>query len=437
MTPFSSQEAIQQRPGAWLMGSRAMSLEASRGAETGSDGAQSPAATLQRRIKLCFISPLGYGLYHPEAAVPFGGAELQCFLLSQELARDPGLDVIVLTNVESGPGSEAHGALTLVKRRARHRLARYPVLRPLTLVAGICGYLASFWDMYWVLRSIDADAYLHAGAGVEVGAYGLICRMLRRRFIYLVASSADIEEPYGKVAGTLRRLYPAGLRLADAIVCRTHDQQAGVQRQYGRDSTLIRTGHPTGTVLNRPRTTILWVGRMHPLKQPEKFLDLAERLPGESCVMVAMRDRLHEDLWGRIQRRASALPNVTLRHNVARHETDGLFAEAKLFVNTSTYEGFPNTFVEAAMHGMPIVSLIVNPDHVLTDKGIGRCAEGSFEQLVNDARALSTTDGTWSDYARRARAYAMQHHDIRRSALDLKSLVTSLVSPHIARSDPA
>ncbi len=437
MTSFSSQEATPRRPGARPTESRVVEIEASRARETGSDDARLSATTPQRRVKLCFISPLGYGLYRPEAAVPFGGAELQCFLLSQELARDPSLDVVVLTTVESEPGAEAFGALTLVKRRARHRLASHRVLRPLTLVRGVWGYLSSFWGMYRLLRSIDADVYLHAGAGVEVGAYGLICRLLRRRFIYLVASSADVEEPYGRVTGTLRRLYPAGLRLADAIVCRTHDQQTGVRRRYGRGSTLIRTGHPTGTVANRPRTTILWVGRMHPLKQPEKFLDLAERLPGESCVMVAMRDTRHEDLWERIQQRASALPNVTLRHNVARRETDGLFAEAKLFVNTSTYEGFPNTFVEAAMHGMPIVSLIVNPDRVLTDKGIGRCAEGSFEQLVTDARALSTTDATWSDCARRARAYATQHHDIRRSARELKLLVTSLVSPHVPGSVPA
>ncbi len=417
--------------------SATIGLEASRVGETGRAVAQSRPATPPRRVKLCFISPLGYGLYHPDAAVPFGGAELQCFLLSRELARDPELDVVVLTTVESEPGSEAHGALTLVKRQARRRLARHPVLRPHTLLGGVWGYLCAFRDMYRLLRSIDADAYLHAGAGVEVGAYALICRLLRRRFVYLVASSADVEEPYGKVAGTLRRLYPAGLRLANAIVCRTQDQQAWMRRRYGRSSTLIRTGHPTQPVLDRPRTAILWVGRMHPLKQPERFLDLAERLQGESCVMVAMRDPLHEDLWERIRRRASALPNVTLRSNATRLETEALFAQAKLFVNTSTYEGFPNTFVEAAMHGMPIVSLIVNPDRVLTEQGIGRCAEGSFETLVSDARALCRPGGTWSDYARRARAYAMEHHDITRSARELKSLVTSLVSAPVPRSAPA
>lgn len=422
MSVLSSQEATEPRPSTWPM----------------KDGdAGSRTAVSARRLKLCFISPLGYGLYHPEAAVPFGGAELQSFLLSRELAKDPALDVVVLTTVDAEPGSEARGAVTLVRRRARHRLARHRVLRLRTLAAGAWGYLASFRDMYRLLRSIDADVYLHTGAGVEVGAYGLICRLLRRRFVYLVASSADIEEPCGKVTGTLRRLYPAGLRLADAIVCRTRDQQAWVRRRYGRDSALIRTGHPTGAVLDRPKTTLLWVGRMHPLKQPELFLDLAERLPGEACVMVAMRDRLQEGLWERVQRRASALSNVTLHHSVARHEIAELFARAKLFVNTSTYEGFPNTFVEAAMQGVPIVSLLVNPDRVLTDQGIGRCADGSFDRLVSEARALAARDGTWEDRAGRARAYALEHHDITRSARDLRTLVTSLVTPRTTWSAPA
>ena len=76
-----------------------------------------------------------------------------------------------------------------------------------------------------MFQDIDADVYLHAGAGVEVGAYALICRLLRRRFLFFIASSADLWEPYGRIDGPLKWLFPLGIRLAHAIVCRTAEQQ--------------------------------------------------------------------------------------------------------------------------------------------------------------------------------------------------------------------
>jgi glycosyltransferase involved in cell wall biosynthesis len=383
--------------------------------------------TLQRRVKLCFLSPLGYGLYRPESGYVYGGAELQLYLLSQELSLDPELDVVVLTTVEEEPGREQCGRVTLMKRRAQHRLAHSRGGGTPRMFRAIQGYLAALFEMFRLLRAIDADVYVHAGAGVEVGAYAMICRLLGRRFVYVVASSADVDTPHGKIQGVLRWLFPVGLRLAHAIVCRTREQQRSLQTRYGRSSTLIRTGHPVRMDENKNRHAVLWVGRIHPLKRPHLFLDLAEHLSAERCVMVAMHDAHHADLWHSIRKRASTLPNVLLHENVPWKDMLGIFARAKLSVNTSTYEGFPNTFVEAAMQGVPTLSLAVNPDEVLTAHHIGCCAGGSFDRLVGDAKRLCTSEGQRMEYARRARAYAQDEHDICRSAGELKTLVKSLL----------
>lgn len=379
-------------------------------------------------LKLCFLSPLGYGLYRPDAGLRFGGAELQFFLLARHLAAEADVEVVVLTTVESDPGVEVRGPLTLVKRRARHRLARHRTLRAGTLLRASWDYATALRDMYRLLRDLDADVYLHSGAGVEVGAYAVIARLLRRRFVYVVASEADVRDPCGLVTGALRRLYPLGLRLADAVVCRTRDQQAWLRRRYGRASALIKTGHPTAAVLDQPRSGILWVGRVHPLKQPHHFLDVAEQLGAEPCVMAAMHDPAHEELWRSVRRRASELANVTLCENVPWREVGALFARAKLLVNTSTYEGFPNTFVEAGMHGTPIVSLAVDPDRVLAEHGIGRCAGGSLERLVAEVRTLCRSEPSRAACARRARAYAVEHHDIQHAARAFKRLAVSLAT---------
>jgi len=53
-------------------------------------------------MKVCFISPMGYGLYDPRRGYPFGGAEVQFHLL----AADPAFEVAVVTMVREIPGVE-------------------------------------------------------------------------------------------------------------------------------------------------------------------------------------------------------------------------------------------------------------------------------------------------------------------------------------------
>ncbi len=382
-------------------------------------------------IRVCFISPLGYGLYRPESGHAFGGAEVQFFLLACALSSDQEFEVSVLTTVETQPGTERYGSLEVIKRQGLGRLAGHREGTCWNEVKALRGYLSAFLDMRALLRTIGADVYLHAGAGVEVGAYALICRLLRRRFVYVVASSVDLTHPNGKVKGPLRWLYSVGLRLADAVICRSSEQQAWLLDRYGLQGVLIRTGHPIPTPLVRARrcedtSSILWVGRIHPLKQPEMFLDLAERVPNEHFVMIVMPDDAQEALWRRIQQRGVRLSNVTVYERIPWNEVSTHLGRAKLLVNTSTYEGFPNTFVQAALHGIPILSWAVDPDGVLSREGIGICARGSFDSLVASTRQMCASPDLQGQMGKRAQDYARRYHDLNDSAEELKTLVRRL-----------
>lgn len=394
-----------------------------------SKGEEAPA-DVSSRIKVCFISPLGYGLYRPESAYPFGGAEVQFFILAHALATDSVLRVTVLTTVHEEAGVERDGFLTLMKRKAQGRAAT-PTTSAREWLKALQGYVAAFRNMWKTLRDIEADVYLHAGAGVEVGAYALICRLLRRRFVFVVASSADLCRPNGQVQGPLAWLFPLGVRLADAVVCRTAEQMEWLRTRYRREGVLIRSGHHVPERVPEAqarleKTTVLWVGRMHPLKQPGMFLDLAERLPKERCVMVIMHDPAHEDLARAVRARASALENVFLHEDVPFTEMEKFYERAKLIVNTSTYEGFPNTFVQAAMHGTAILSWIVDPDGVLTRHRIGICAEGSYDRLVASAERVCAVESLRTELGKRAAEYALENHDVNQSAEALKILIRTL-----------
>lgn len=377
-------------------------------------------------IKVCLISPLGYGLYNPDSGLSFGGAEVQFYLLANALASDPAYSVSVLTTVRENPGVEVCGELKVFKRQGQRRTDLKLQRGFLQRVQHSWSYLEAFEEMRRQFMEIDADVYIHAGAGVEVGAYSLICRLLRRRFLFFVASSADLWEPYGEVEGPLKWLFPLGVRLAHEVVCRSSEQQDRLHTQYGRTGVLIRTGHPRPPMRGAPKSYVLWVGRGNPLKQPEMFLDLAARLPYHRFVMVLAHEDTHPDLLQRVRTQAAMLSNLDLYEDVPWSKIDNFFAHARAFVNTSTYEGFPNTFVQAALHGAPVVSWRVDPDQLLSTGQLGLCAGESFDRLVDLVQGLCESEVGWHTLSQSVEHYASTHHLLSVSVSALKALLSSL-----------
>ena len=116
--------------------------------EASSGGGLKLMNTKPRPLRICFISPLGYGLYHPEAKVPFGGAEVQFYLSARALARVPGFDVSVLTTVGEQPFTEVIEGLTLIARRTKGRLteeSRDAIFNGSFSVRSYTRYMAALW----------------------------------------------------------------------------------------------------------------------------------------------------------------------------------------------------------------------------------------------------------------------------------------------------
>ena len=388
---------------------------------------------LGRPLKVCVISPLGYGLYRPDLGRPFGGAELQLYWLATSLAQNPACAVTVLTTVEQEPGEEQYGPLRLIKRQAGKRLGGVPETGLVRWLTALRGYGSAYAEMRRLFCAIDADLYIHAGSGADVGVYAWLCRRLNKRFVFVVASTADLDRSWGTATGSLRWLSPLGIRGADAVVCRTEDQQRLLAQRFGRDGVLIRTGHPVPPAQYSARSTqhskssVLWIGRLHPVKQPDRFLDLVERMPDHPCVMIGMRDPAHVELTRAVERRAVRLRNLTLVQDLPRERVDDYLRATKVLVNTSVYEGFSNTFVQAAMLGVPVCSLTVDPDGLLSRQVLGLCAGGSGTLLTASVQSLLVSDRQRQEIGRRAMAHAMTHHDLRRMTAEFTMLAYRLV----------
>jgi glycosyltransferase involved in cell wall biosynthesis len=215
------------------------------------------------------------------------------------------------------------------------------------------------------------------------------------------------------------------LRSADILIAQNIYQRVACQRRFGRDVPLIRNGHRiTKYSENVGRNVVLWVGRNDAQKQPRIFLELISSMPDIHFIMVCNRAGALETADDAdIKSRAMRLANCEYYESVAFEEIDRFYSRARLLVNTSTGEGFPNTFIQAALHSVPIVSLNADPDGVLSTFQIGYCAAGSYESLFKSVLEYVRNDEICRLHGQNGYHYAAKHHDIDKQAPEFVRIV--------------
>ncbi|HEX8153387.1 MAG TPA: glycosyltransferase family 4 protein [Thermoanaerobaculia bacterium] len=356
--------------------------------------------------RVSFLNPFGYAVFD-ESAPPqprtFGGAEVQMYYLARELAKDLEFDVTMVVESADGRILPEISGVKMVPVR--------PMAKPLVVARNYLPFLSPRYLN--AMRRADADVYVQRGAAILTGETALFCRTLRRGFVFMAAHDWDCDRHHERrgqyVSG---RFYELGLRLADVICAQSTYQHDLFREHYGIESVVLRSMYPPASHSGDERSSVLWIGRCLEWKRPMAFLDLARRVPDHAFTMVCPAYPELPELYRRVEAQAAALPNVTFHPFIPFAETAALFASARLFVNTSVAEGMPNTFVQAARAGTPVVSLAVDPDRLLEHAGYGLGANGSFERLYENTLRLLTDEEVWRRCSANARAYFARAHEI-------------------------
>jgi glycosyltransferase involved in cell wall biosynthesis len=349
--------------------------------------------------------------YHLSTAV--GGAEEQCWLLSNELVRR-GWDVHYASEMQQAPEPGVVNGVTLhalpwrtspltTNRKAVHRLMQE--LRPDVVYNEV-------FDCYTrdaMLEAPQGTFRIWAAAAEGDGVPSKKLNLIRKDF------------------GTLRTLmhlprfvYPLwlarqGAHAADLVIAQHAEQQRHL-REVGIESVIIhnpQTIPPESEMQSHDgRAMVLWVGRFKDWKRPGAFIELAKRcgdLEADFVMIGGIQEPKYKEI---LDNAAKALTNFRYDGLVSRERVGEYYGKAHVYVSTSQAEGYPNTFIHAMMHGVPILSMDVNPDGVLTDMGFGRLAHdvGGMEQAV---RELLADPQKRRHIGARARKYAVGEFDLK------------------------
>jgi glycosyltransferase involved in cell wall biosynthesis len=316
------------------------------------DPALPPRRAGARLPHLCFVAPYAWPVFAGDNRFKLvGGAEVQQSILMR-LFQKNGYRVSLVT---LDFGQPQHAVVDGVTVHKTYRMDEgIPVLR------FVHPRLTSVWH---ALREVDADIYYQRSADMLTAVVAQYCRRHGKRSIYAGASDRDFERGREQVRYARDRwLYERGLMQVDRIVVQNERQLATLRRHYRRDATLIPSCYEPPPRARPGGDAVLWVGTVHDYKRPGLLLELARRLPRRRFVMIgggaAPGERLRPGYFEAIRDAAAKLPNVEFKGFLPLEEVERCYDEGRVLVNTSLYEGMPNTFLQAWARGIPTVATV-------------------------------------------------------------------------------
>jgi glycosyltransferase involved in cell wall biosynthesis len=255
------------------------------------------------------------------------------------------------------------------------------------------------------------------------------CRRHGKAFVFSAASDADCDPCLPELTSIRERaLYRYGLRRADRVIAQTETQRGKFSVNFGVFPVVIPMPcpGPSDAEFQPPRAAagrVLWVGRVCRVKRPDRLVEMADACPG---LQFDVAGPVYDDAYAQsVAQAAAARPNITMHGAVPRARMPALYRKASVLCCTSDYEGFPNTFLEAWSHGLPVVST-VDPDGLISGRELGRIADGPAT-LLQAIRELLGQDSLYQRVSGQARSYYTGHHTMEAVLPQFETLFSGLI----------
>ncbi|MGI9260384.1 MAG: glycosyltransferase family 4 protein [Woeseiaceae bacterium] len=349
--------------------------------------------------KICFVEPMTYSVLNPKSSRSPGGEAVQHALLAREFARQGWEVSVVCRDIGQQDGEIIDGVRIW---KTYHRDAGIPGVR------FIYPRLTGLWR---ALGKADADVYFQSCAGLNTGVVAHYARLHGRKMVFRVAHDTDCIPDEVLVKNSRDRwLYEYGLNRTHLVSVQSDVQATALKDNYNLPSAIVNmvVQPPDESPDTQKDIDVLWVNNLRAFKRPEIVYDIAKKMPDVRFVMIGSPMKGFEALYEDIRRAAAELPNLEYLGPVPYAKVNSYFARAKLFLNTSDSEGFPNSYLQAWIRGVPVISYF-DPDGLIESQRIGATVASQDDFCEPIARLLHENEER-NEIGGRGRQFAISRY---------------------------
>jgi len=357
--------------------------------------------------KICFL--LGHYFKYSK-----GGAELQAYFIAEQLSKNCEIHYIFL----KPPGFDNENISKIDEGFFLHTLNNYN-----NRLFGKF-FFCNYFELSRLLDYINPDVIYQRGDRAHLGIAAKWCKRKDKKLVWGISMNRNCRKSHVLNLKTNFFSYPCkiingfftfyGIKNASLIIAQTEYQKKLIQKNFNKDSIIVPNGLPVPpSPFNKADPPIIsWIANLKTFKQPEIFIKLAENLQ-DLNVQFIYAGRPYESSYQKILlEKTRKLSNLKYLGEIPFKETNELLSKSSIFVNTSSTEGFSNTYLQAWMRETPVVTLNCDPDDLIKINKIG-FHSGSFEQLIKDVRYLIENNDERRKMGSKAREYAIKNHDIK------------------------
>lgn len=335
-------------------------------------------------------------MFNSDSNRTFGGASVQMYLIAKEMKKNPDLDVYSLICDYDKINFKQAESFQLIKNFKEND-----------------SYPAKLVKTHKIISRIHPEIIIQHGLTNESCFMSLYSYLRNIKFVFMFAHDVEVNKRF-QSSGKKSYLFNLIIKYSFLLVVQNKYQVKTLTEKftsYKEKVHLIYNGFPVKVQSEKKRKNILWVARSDKWKNPEIFIKLASLHPEQKFIMICPNSG-DDEYYEKIISLSKTAGNLDFIKFVPFNEIDKYFEDAYLFVNTSDYEGYPQTFIQAVMNSVPILSLNVNPDDFITTYNCGKVFNGDFYSMNRETGLIINDSKVQKELSGNAYKYFLQKHNI-------------------------
>lgn len=204
-------------------------------------------------------------------------------------------------------------------------------------------------------------------------------------------------------------------RNATHIIVQNSWQEKKLQQKYNRKGVYLKQAAPIELRNMPPKEIdllqIVWIANLKPLKRPDHFIKIASFFRGQKDMKFKMIGRLDNRYKEQIDKEEKQNPNFNYLGELSNKEVNELLLKTDILINTSDYEGFSNTFIQAWMRKNIVLSMNSNPDEILNKYNVGFLCP-TVTEIAEKITMLSKNQSVLREMQDSSYKYANEEHNL-------------------------